>query len=637
MAIRRKRSVSPADDPLYLFNYAVAGAHDRPAGYHWFNLLLHAINVLLVARLVLRLTGHSTAAVAAASIWAVVPLSSEAVTNIVGRADLMAAFGVIAGLLCYLEARATSGTRRRAWLLGLMAATAVGVFSKESAVAIAGVIVACELVWWTPAKSARTLAAAAVAMAPPMLLMWYQRFTVLSAAGIAEFPFLDNPIAGAGFWVGRLTALKVMGHYLWLLVWPSTLSIDYSFNQIPLAQGSAADWIVALAVVALVGSSVALRRRQSAAFFFCVFAALTFLPVSNLLFATGTIMAERLMYLPSAGLAAVFVLLLFGRGPGPTAEPATGPGPMADSAHPTQSALRHVVPVAVSAAMVVAFATRTWLRNNDWQDDVRLWTAAVEASPSSAKAHRALAEALYDADPSRANIDRVIAEAEASVALLAPLSDELSSFQSYRQAGAYHLDKGDALGGSGTPGAIRTDEARRSYGRALALLQRGLAVAAAVGSRAGADSSRQQSDAERLIAAAHLKLGEPAAAADAGRHARQLDPVNPIGHRVLADALLAAGRRDDAAVALMVGSMVTSDARFRADLIDLYRAAPDRGGCAIATTANGAVLDPACPAVRSHLCAASAESVALNLRAGRRAEAEQLRSVAEKQLGCARP
>ena len=68
----------------YLFNYAVLGEADRPSGYHWFNLTLHIVNVLMVWRLSLRLTASAWIAAVAAAIWAVVPLSTEAVTNIAG-------------------------------------------------------------------------------------------------------------------------------------------------------------------------------------------------------------------------------------------------------------------------------------------------------------------------------------------------------------------------------------------------------------------------------------------------------------------------------------------------------------------------------------------------------------------------
>ena len=92
------------------------------------------------------------------------------------------------------------------------------------------------------------LAPAAVAIALPVVVMWQQRTAVLSAAAPAEFPFVDNPIVGAGFPRGPLTAVAVMGRYLWLFVWPARLSADYWYAQIPLASGRAGDWMAWIAV-----------------------------------------------------------------------------------------------------------------------------------------------------------------------------------------------------------------------------------------------------------------------------------------------------------------------------------------------------------------------------------------------------
>ena len=446
--------------------------------------------------------------------------------------------------------------------------------------------------------------------------MLLQRTAVLAAAGVAEFPFIDNPIVGAGFWPARFTALGVMRRYLFLLVWPATLSIDYSYNQIPIASAGLADWIALALAVACSAVAIRFRRLNRPAFFFAAFAAIAFLPASNLLFASGTIMAERLAYLPSAGLVVAGTLLLFAFASSPR---------------------RRLVATAVAAVIVVAGVARTWVRNKDWKDDVTIWSAAVAASPASSKAHRALAEALYNADPTHANLDRVIAEGEQSVRLLESLPDELSSFQSYRQAAASHLDRAEALRRAGGTGAPLSDEARRSYDRAIALTAKGLAVASASSARIGADATRQQADARRLNAAAYLGLGDSARAVDEAEHARQLDPLQPLAHRLLADAYLAGRHGEQAAIALMVGSMLTADAGFRLELLDLYRVGFGGGGCALTDTAAGVVLNPACPMVRDHLCAASAASIALNLRIGRRTEADVLRQTAAMQLRCAGP
>src|SRR5579863_9267204 len=130
----------------YLFNYAILGNGDRPGGYHWVNFLLHTANVLLLFALVLRLTkGRVWTAGLIAMVWAVHPALTESVTNIVGRADLLAGFAVLGGFLWYLKSMEAEGWRRGAWLGALAVVTAAGVFSKESAVVLPAVIVLYEI------------------------------------------------------------------------------------------------------------------------------------------------------------------------------------------------------------------------------------------------------------------------------------------------------------------------------------------------------------------------------------------------------------------------------------------------------------------------------------------------------------
>ena len=86
----------------YLVNYTILGGGAHPAGYHWVNFALHAVNILLVYWLGLLLFREMGPAWALAAVWALHPILTESVTNIVGRADLLAGFGVLAGLLCHV-------------------------------------------------------------------------------------------------------------------------------------------------------------------------------------------------------------------------------------------------------------------------------------------------------------------------------------------------------------------------------------------------------------------------------------------------------------------------------------------------------------------------------------------------------
>ena len=91
----------PLTTASYLFNYAILGNGADPEGYHWVNLALHAANATLVYVLGLALLGEAVPALALAALWSLHPTLTDAVTNVVGRADLLATFSILAGLFCY--------------------------------------------------------------------------------------------------------------------------------------------------------------------------------------------------------------------------------------------------------------------------------------------------------------------------------------------------------------------------------------------------------------------------------------------------------------------------------------------------------------------------------------------------------
>lgn len=570
----------------YLANYSLLGNQDRPFGYHAVNLLLHLANATMLFALGWRLLGRMRLAFFAAALWALHPLNTEAVTNIVGRADLLAASGVIAAIHALLRARDATGAARIIWLAVLAAASAVAVGSKESGVIVIGVVVMYDLLWRQGRPFAR-LAPQWFAVALPVAIWLVLRSTALGGISRGEFPFVDNPIRDLPFWLGRLTALDVATRYLRLAVWPAQLSADYSFQQIPLATGTPGDWLVLLLVPLGLAAGVALFRRQRSAFFLLASSAMAFLPVSNLLFATGTIMAERLVYLPLALLLPVVVLGLFEAG----------------------RAIRmpQVAPVLLAVA-VAALGVRTFARNTVWTDELTLWTATADSAPRSFKSHGALAEAMYDADPTHANLDRVIAEKEISLSLLeaSPVPAELS--KPYREAATYYLERAEWLRSRGAS----DPEVTAAYTRAAALAERYLALLAERPERPA-----DRNEGELLLATAYERLNRSDLAIDTARQVERRDPFNPAVYRASSSALTIAGRQDEAAVVLMTGFMLTGRTELRAGLIDLYRIGLDEQGCAVTEGAAGVTLNVACDIVRRHLCAAAVAAAAIQRDAGR--------------------
>lgn len=578
----------PVTTLTYLFNYAVLGNGPAPFGYHAVNLALHLLNCALVFLVFQRLLNRRIAFMTAA-VWSVLPLSVEAVTNIPGRADLLAAASVLAGILAYARSRDATGGRRAAYLALVGLAGVLGNFSKESAVVLLPILLLLEWTLWRSAGSLRASWRAVAALAPALLLMLLTRAWVFAGTVAPEFAYVDNPIAHADFWTGRLTALQVAWRYLALVVWPWRLSNDYSYPQIPLAENTLFNWSLVLLALAGCGVAAWRSRRRGDALFAAGFAVIAFLPIANLLFATGTIMAERLLYLPSLGLVALFVLLL------------------------TRGLERQTAVIAVlSAAVVLGFGVRTYARNRDWRSDVVLWQSAVAAVPNSAKAHRGLAEAIYDADPEKARLDLAIAHAERSVSLLEGLEDRFNAFQDHRQAAAYHLDRANLQRGRGAS----EPEAQRSLHRARQLLDRSLAIFEAGAAGRTDVNHAARADVYRLRAAADLGLADYAAAARTARQSIGLAPMHPLAYQLEAEALLRLDRFDEAAVSLGTGALVTGDQQLGTALIDLYRSASDPGGCAVVTIANAPALNPKCPVVRTHVCDAARAARGLLRQAG---------------------
>jgi tetratricopeptide (TPR) repeat protein len=386
----------------YLVNYAVLGNGPRPAGYHWVNLALHQVNVALVYALGLLILGGTAPALALAAIWGLHPLLTESVTNIVGRADLLAAFGVLAGLLCHVRGASAAGPRRVAWLVGLAAAQAVGLFSKENAAVLPGIMLLYDLTWRERATWRRRAPAYAAA-ALPFAVFFYLR-SGLHTHMVIEF--IENPLVSAGFWTARLTAIKVVGMFLWLFLWPAHLSADYTYNAVPLFGWRLSNWedakaIVALAVclgAGLLGVLLAVRCRRTGKplLFFLVFFFVALAPTSNLIVLIGSIMAERFLYLPSVGLAGCVVAAIHA---------------LSQRRFLKRPAAARVAWAALGL-VCLAFTARTYARNFDWQDDSSLWASAVDVCPGSARPHYNLANTLARM-PDR--LPEVIAEYEAAL------------------------------------------------------------------------------------------------------------------------------------------------------------------------------------------------------------------------------
>ena len=552
----------PATTASFLVNHAVLGNDTRPTGYHVVNLLLHALNVGLVYALVRRVAGSTEVGRLAAALFAVHPIATEAVTYVAGRADLLAAASVLGALLLHVD----GGRRVNPWpaRVALFGVTFAGALSKENAVVVVALAALYDAVVrprveGEPSGWRRGLASYAV-FALAFGLAFLARRAALAEAVFDLDPFVDNPLQGLSFVAARLTALQAVGRELFLLVWPRHLSCDYSYDQIPLYPWSAAaDVLVAVgaatALLGLAGAAVGLRRRRPAVAFCAGFLLLSLLPTSNLVVLIGSVMAERFLYLPLAGFAALLALALHALS---TRRPA---------------ATRALVLVLVGAG-----AARTYTRNRDWADDETLFRAARSVAPRSYRVHRALAQSLLAGTPTDARLDEGIAEAEEAVRILdaRPLPPIDRSSQTLLVLATGGMAKGDRIR------ARSAADAEGWYQRAVAVLERAVETDRAVNERVRARraAAGRPPSAIRDVGLAriydvlgtlHMRLGRPDRAIEPFAYLRHLEPENADGYMLTAWAEGARGRIDEALVPTFEAWILQEPAEARANLVELYR------------------------------------------------------------------
>lgn len=294
--------------PLVVSSYAIERAllGPTPGHFHAVNWLLHAlvaVSVLFAGRAIRLSEG---AAAVAAALFAVHPIHLDAIAPIVGRAELLAALAMTGGISFWVRVRKAESAGC-ADLFGLGACIAVGVFSKESALAAIPVIAVVEWLAVDRTANRRTAIAAIATVALVVVAYLSARVMVLGSllpASDSSFSVVANPLVGEDLFVRLLTATSIFGHYLRLFAWPHPLSPDYSFDSLPLIRTVSAPWFwlpLAVAVALAVGAVASIRRAPlfaiSAAAFLAPYAI-----VSNSVFLIGTMLAERLLYLPSIGI-----------------------------------------------------------------------------------------------------------------------------------------------------------------------------------------------------------------------------------------------------------------------------------------------------------------------------------------------
>lgn len=361
----------PLREFTYRLDYRIWGMN--PLGFHLQNLLWHAANAVLVFHLLLRMGTGTRVAPAAALLFAVHPVNTEAVAWISGRKELLCLFFELLACHAFLRADSPSPAARRGWFVVVIVSTVLALMSKQVAIMLPLLMALCA---WASARLrgrpfdvpsiARRLAAPVVLVAAS--LVWY--FDIAAVLSIVQQrgTFYDPGAVDVEYsaLAALLTPFATWLQSAWLFVVPLNLTVERGFQ--PAASFADPRWIAGFAVMAATFAAAwKVRDRAPLVLFGWLWIFIAWAPLSGAM-PVGYLMADRYLYIPAIGFCAL----------------AAGAAKLAWS-RAAGIVWRGRAAAVLGCAVLLAFAARTADRSFDWRDGETLWLAALEANPNVAK------------------------------------------------------------------------------------------------------------------------------------------------------------------------------------------------------------------------------------------------------------
>lgn len=374
------KTIDTLNDTLLLpyyrpFTYLTFMIEGRLHGFnpflmHMFNVILHSINVFLVYRLGVWLTGSSLSALLGALLFGLHPINTEAVNFLSGgRNTLLAALFSLASLMLYI-----TGIEKRRYIISALSAAAffLAALSKELGLMVLPFILALEAIGFRKNRDVRASIGRLLPFFGGAALYLYFRWETLSSLGIQKgiipgmgMEGLEGMFVIPSFWERMRDNIYAIPKYFSNILFPVRLSPNYRMPEdlnlyaLPLAMG----WIVIIGIAIWLLS----KKRDRVILSGLAWAFLFWLPVSGIFYFSSVNVADRFLYVPAIG---VWVLA----------------GDMTRRLIADRERLRGYM-LAIIAVVLSLAGSLTFAQNLDWRDDLSLFRRLVRQYPDNPVGH----------------------------------------------------------------------------------------------------------------------------------------------------------------------------------------------------------------------------------------------------------
>ncbi len=273
----------------------------RPWGHHLGNVLLHAINTLLVFLLFVRMTRLEWPSFFVALLFGLHPLRVESVAWVSERKDVLSGFFFLLTLLAYVRFVSARGIRgRKPGLYYVLALVLFGLGLMSKSMLVTTPCVMMLLDYWPLERFNRASVFRVVIEKIPFFLLTLA-FSAVAYVAQAHGSAMNTSLALSGRVANALVCWCL---YLGKIFWPAKLSPLYPYSpHLPAAA------VIASAVCLTAISTLAFvfRRRQPALIVGWLWYLGMTVPIIGLVKIGEQSMADRYTYLPSLGVMLMVV------------------------------------------------------------------------------------------------------------------------------------------------------------------------------------------------------------------------------------------------------------------------------------------------------------------------------------------
>ncbi|XP_061617506.1 protein O-mannosyl-transferase TMTC1 isoform X1 [Phyllopteryx taeniolatus] len=308
-----------------------------PLYFHIVNVCLHcAVTCTLMHTCERCVFEDSRLAFVTSVLFAVHPVHTEAVSGIVGRADLLACLLFLLAFLSYIRSvdvttavdstpsTVSAGSLVISLLLGTCA-----MLVKETGITVFGVCVVYDALVLCGNPLFSHLSGSSFRQLVQIWKPFIKRACVVSSYVLAIisirlwlmggtmplFSEQDNPASFAPYLLTRILTYSYLLYFnTWLLLAPIVLCYDWQVGSIPLVESLSDIRNMATVLLAVVMFALCLhcirslqRQKSKEVLMGILFLVFPFIPASNLFFRVGFVVAERVLYMPSMGYCILVV------------------------------------------------------------------------------------------------------------------------------------------------------------------------------------------------------------------------------------------------------------------------------------------------------------------------------------------